>query len=148
MSNNVEQLFLSKVLSKLVKDVEPSVGQHMIDKTVTVRLNGVLTKGEDYERDATVSIPFKRAMQLFVDRVRGIVQVNQIDKVFDLLVESLVDSMDDPKEKVQNIESETTDLEKAESVVKERLIGKLPKQQVSGSTTIKGTIEFLQEIKV
>jgi len=146
--SNVEQLFLSKVLSKLVKDVHPTVGQHMIDKTLTVKLNGVLTKGEDYERDATVSIPFKVAMQLFVDRVRGIVQINQIDKVFEILVESLVDSMDDPKEKVQNIEGLTNDLEKAESIVKERLIGKIPKQQVSGSTTIKGTIEFLQEIKV
>lgn len=116
---------------------ELQAGSYHVDQTLTIRVKGTVNKGDDYTRPATVSIPFKIVLALFTEKVKGIVQEHQKDKVFALLVESMVDCMDDSAEKQAALKALLVDVESAEGEVENKLIGKLPPQQVSGRTTVK-----------
>lgn len=134
MISSALKSILSKFLSNL--DLPMPAGEYSVDQIITLRVKGNVRKGEDFPRPATVSIPFKSVLALFADRVTGIVQENQKEKVFQMLVESMQDCMNNSDEKVEKIKALMKNLEASEKAVKEKLIQKLPEQTVSGLTTI------------
>lgn len=136
---------LELALSKLVKsDFVPQVGEHYVNQTVTLHVEGTVTKGEDYERDATTEIPYLKAFYLFADRIRGVVQENQLNNVFDILVESITDSIKNPDEKVENICKNIADIKRAEKMAKEKIIDRLPKQKVKGQVRVRGKVNLVE----
>lgn len=129
---------IAAIIAKAVSAVKGELqeGSYVVDETLTIHVKGTVNKGADYTRPATVSIPFKLVLALFAEKVKGIVQESQKDKVFALLVESMVDCMDDADAKQTAIKALLKDLEKAETEVESKLIAQLPEQKVSGRTTV------------
>ena len=117
--NEIESTVLSKVKGRPVE-----AGSHHVDFFVHVVAD--ITKGEDYPRASTTSIPIKKALALFI-QYSGITR----EAAINTLVKAMKDAVD------SNIALDV--VESAEQRVNE-LIGELPPTTCSGPTKVKNLL--------
>lgn len=145
--NDIQKLALSKV--KFDRD-SVSPGTHSVD--FTVRVNGTVTVGEDYERAATGNIPWLEASALWAEVSReafnnliGKVKAGQQVTVEDLeamrdsrvlatdiLTDCIRKAMLDGESAVGKIVERVEGMEEAVANIKRQVVALLPMQEAKG----------------
>jgi len=120
---------LSKAFEKLAKKEQAreglSAGEHNVDATVTVKINGSISVGEDFPAKPTSSIPWKTAMALFV-RYSGATGETAMNALVRAMSEAI-----QADEEAEKLILKSVDLEKAVKLVEKKLED-LPKKNKPG----------------
>ena len=131
--NETLKLALSKLPVKADRTAI-AVGTHTID--TTVRVQGTIKVGEDYESTPTVSIPLKATIcHLF--RVMGVTRDIAAKHLYDAMKAALEDEEDAEK----LLQESTVDFDGMSKKLEKEVLQKLPKMQKKGPVTAKLTVE-------
>ena len=141
---------LANALDKLSKPLKPNLtpGTHKVDETITVRITGTITKGEDVEYTPTAEIPILPVLAILIEK-SGAVGMNLANMIQEAMTEALLygkDRENDEGERLPNqtsrqaIEARLKDLTATMERVR-RVTGELPLKTKSGGTRCKVTIE-------
>lgn len=131
------------LIAKAWKSEKPelSVGDHLVDEIVTVRVSGIVKQCErETNVPPTVSIPLIATLALFWEKsgVTG-------DAAMRMLVESITEAMDKGIKEDEDIAERIKDVEGALKKVKTDLIAKLPTVERAGKCITKGLkVEVVQ----
>ncbi len=132
---------ISKLLEKQAKKARKKLkpGEHAIDTTVVLHVQGTLNVDPDTEYAPTVQIPWKTAFALFL-KYAGITRETAMEHLVAAMQHAL-NTDQDAAELLQSL----ADLEEAEALVQEGL-DELPKQPRAGSVrTKKLTLTEIQQ---
>lgn len=102
-------------------------GQHAVD--FTVRIQGVLKKGEDSMTDATTSIPWLTVLALFVQR-SGFQRDAAMNLVKEAMIESLLLDTDAAK-----LLASVSGVAEAKSLFDAEVVAQMPKRPKQGTVT-------------
>lgn len=114
-----------------------AAGKHTVD--FTVRISGVLTKGEDEDNvTPTVTTPWLTVLALFVHR-SGM----QRDAAMNLILGAMTDAMENrSKEDEENLMS-VSGVAEARELYATEVLAKLPKMRKNGKVTSKVAVEVV-----
>ena len=140
---------LANALDKLSKPLKPNLtpGTHKVDETITVRITGTITKGEDVDYRPTAEIPILPVLAILIEK-SGAVGMNLANMIQEAMTEALLYGKDrnvdgerlPDQTSRQAIEARLKDLEATMERVR-RVTGELPLKTKSGGTRCKVTIE-------
>lgn len=133
--NHLTAKCLSKGTEKLAADLNLAPGKYSIDETITVRIQGTVTKSADETYTPTISIPHKMVLALFVEKM-GAVSPN----VQGMLLEAMTEALKAGEKAEGAVADRIRDIEAAEEKVT-ALLGKLPEATRNGKTVCKITVE-------
>jgi hypothetical protein len=128
---------IEKAVSKPAKGALLAVGSHEIDETLTVRVKGVLKKGEDTTYTPTADIPLKAALALVLEKA-GVVG----DAAANMLVEAMTEALEADADKNDALAARMKDVDKAMTRVKEAAEA-LPAKNRKGPVTGKIALEVI-----
>lgn len=140
--NNLLKLAIAKQFEKDTKEFKPTAGNHEIDQIITLRVVGTVSKKADYESTPTVDIPMLATLALVLEK-SGFMR----DKSSAILVEAMTEALNLGEKGADHIAERVKDIEVAMAKVRE-VTSALPKKTKSGATTVKVTIEQLEEVLV
>jgi hypothetical protein len=125
------------LLAKCWKNEKLSLetGTHMIDEIVSFRISGAVEKKEDQFVAPTVSIPWVAAVGLLLEKI-GV----SSDDAVESLGEAIEEAMTEGKDTERNIQNRMDDVEKAITLVREKLLQQLPKKKRAGSVITKDVV--------
>ena len=137
IQSKANQFALTKIKSDAErKDFAPGV--YPVD--VTVRVQGNLTVGDDYERTPTVSIPLKETLALALKRMGF-----QRDGVMAIMREVYGYSIDKTGKGKDALKNEIAELDSWIEVVEKEVLKTLPKAKVNGPVSAKLKVTCLSE---
>lgn len=141
---------LANALDKQAKPVKGNLspGVHIVDETITVRVTGKVTKGEDVDYTPTAEIPILPVLAILIEK-SGAVGMNLANMIGEAMTEAILYGKD--RENVDGealpdqssrevIEARMKDLEATMEKVRE-VTGRLPDKTKSGGTRVKVTVE-------
>lgn len=154
--NAIEALALSKV--KFDRDTVVA-GDHAVDFTVHVK--GTVSVSEDYERDATTSVPWLESVALWqetamaafdhlIERIDRGEQIGKGDLVAmkatgpiatQVLVDCIRRAMENGDSAVGSVSDRVTEVKNGIEAVKRELVKRLPKQVCKGAAKVSVNIE-------
>jgi len=140
--NDLLKLAIAKQFEKDTKDFKPTTGNHDIDQTITWRVVGTISKKADYPSTPTVDIPLLATLALVLEK-SGFMR----DKSSAILVEAMTEALKLGEKGADHITERVKDIEAAMKKVRE-VTQALPKKNKSGPTTVKVTIEEVEEALV
>jgi hypothetical protein len=120
-----------------VSETKRKQGSHEIDETLTVRVKGVLKKGEDTTYTPTADIPLKAALALVLEKA-GVVG----DAAANMLVEAMTEALEADADKNDALAARMKDVDKAMTRVKEAAEA-LPAKNRKGPVTGKIALEVI-----
>lgn len=128
---------LKSCFEKLAKSL-PSLtaGSYPVDETVTIRIVGEVNKSEDEEYIPTVSIPYKKAFEMFLARMGF-----QREAAMDALVQSMTDAVNGVCPADIGLETYIK-VDDVEQIVQEGLAA-LPKKVRAGKTFVDCTVAMV-----
>ena len=131
-------------LSKLLNNNAPVLapGTYPVNGEVTLRVQGVVTKGEDSEYTPTVDIPLIPTLALVLEK-SGITRERSIA----LLTEAMQEALALGQRAQGAVCDRITDIETALARVRE-VTDALPKKLRAGQTRVRGEIEILEPLPV
>jgi len=149
--NDIQMLALSKV--KFDRDMIPA-GDHAVD--FTVRVKGTVKVGDDYERDATTSIPWLESVALWQETASAAFDslISRMDKgetitkadlvamrktgplATKVLVDCIRTALVAGESAVGSIADRVTEVKQGVENVKRELVKELPKQSCKGATKV------------
>jgi len=127
------------LINALVKSLEVpalAAGTYAVDSTVTLRVTGTVTKGEDYMVAPTTNIPWTRVVALLLEKL-GAVSGNVENILVEALQEGLAqgDLNGSLAERLKAVESATARVK--------NITQSLPKVPRAGATKVKATVEVV-----
>ena len=131
---------VSKLLSNSTPVLRP--GSYPVNGEVTLRVQGVVTKGEDTEYTPTADIPLIPTLALVLEK-SGITRERSIA----LLTEAMQESLAMGQTAHCALSHRMNDIETAMARVRE-VTHALPKKTRSGATRVRGEIEILTPLAV
>lgn len=140
---------LANVLDKQAKPLKGNLtpGTHIVDETITVRVTGTITKGDDVDYTPTAEIPILPVLAILIEK-SGAVGMNLANMIQESMTEALLYGKDRENvdgEQLPNqtsreaIEARLKDLEATMERVR-KVTGDLPLRTKSGGTRCKVNI--------
>ena len=124
-------------LKKLLPAQELTAGQYRVDEVVTLRVTGTVTKGEDYETTPTGNLLSKDTLALILEK-SGITR----ERSKAILIEAVTEGLLRQSPTTEAVRERIRDIDSALEHVRD-ITAALPKQVRSGSTTVKGNVQFV-----
>jgi len=139
---NPAALAVAKEFDKLTKGFKLAPGEHEVSGRFEVEVSGMIKKGEDSQRTPTVSIPYKVALALVLEKA-GVVG----DAAAKMLRDAMTEAIDLSKDKDAKaaLSERCKCVEVAEQRVQD-MLDDLPKVTVSGRTTMKDCEVTINEV--
>ena len=138
--NDAILVAVSKLLGNNAPVLAP--GTYPVNGEVTLRVNGIVTKGEDTEYTPTVDIPLIPTLALVLEK-SGITRERSIA----LLTEAMQESLALGQQAHDSVCDRITDIETAIERVRQ-VTDALPKKTRTGQTRVRGEIEILEPLPV
>jgi len=128
--NDVMLVALAKALEKTAKPIQIAVGEHVINETITLTVQGTVKKGKNHEFTPTVEIPLLTTMALLLEK-SGF----QRERSKALLIEAMQEALANNADSSEIVAARVRDIEAAMEHVKE-VTSALPKKIRNGVTNV------------
>lgn len=133
--NELLKIALMKGMEKQGKEVDIQPGNYNVDETVTLRVRGTISRGEDYEQAPTCNIPLLATMALFLEKAGF-----QRELCKTLMVDAMKEALAGNLEGKATVQARLKDLEGAMEHVRE-VTEELPKKPCKGACRAKIVVE-------
>jgi hypothetical protein len=135
---------LANRLEKMAKPLKGNLtpGVHLVDETVTIKVSGQVTRGEDTTYTPTAEIPILATLAIFIEKT-GIVSGNVAAMLAEAMNEAYEynSDADGYTGNREAIEERLKDIDATMERVRTEITDKLPEKDRNGSTTVKVTME-------
>ena len=126
---------LAKALTKQAADMVVGAGDYVIDRVLTIKVQGTVKKLTDVQYTPTVDIPMLPTMALLLQRM-GV----QREKAKEILVEVMTEALNENVQASELMAERVRDIETAMQHVVD-VTSSLPKKTRAGATKVDLTIE-------
>lgn len=119
------------LLTKRLKPADLPVGTHLVDRTVTLRIQGTVTRAQDKQRTPSQSLPHKRILAVLLDQLGP-----EGEAAIELAVQAAAVALDEGRDISEQLER----WEAAEARITQMLRANLTPVTVRGDTRAAGEV--------
>lgn len=127
------------LLTKRLKPADLPVGTHLVDRTVTLRIQGTVTRAADKQRTPSQSLPHKRILAVLLDELGP-----EGEAAIELAVQAAAVALDEGRD----ITEQLARWEAAEARITQMLRQNLTPVTVRGDTRAAGEVTEVEPVTI